>query len=137
VSASSSKSSEFFGAGPALIYVVDDEALIGEIVEAILLLEGFRVSLFRDPLQAWTAFCESEEKPDVIVTDYVMKPLNGMELIQKCRSIHKTIRSILYSGNAPAQIVDLYAIKPSAFLPKPFLPDTLVRLVESVLLKPA
>jgi CheY-like chemotaxis protein len=118
---------------PALVYVVDDETLIGQIVEAVLNLEGFNVRLFNNPLSAWNTFSEATEKPDVLVTDYVMRPLNGMELIQQFRSVVPEIPSILYSGNASAQITDLYAIKPSAFLPKPFLPETLVRMVRSLL----
>jgi DNA-binding NtrC family response regulator len=122
---------------PALIYVVDDDLLLGQIVEAILLMEGFRVRLFDDPALALTHFQSEAEKPDLLVTDFVMRPYNGMELIQKCRALTPKLRSILYSGNAPAQITDLYAVKPNAFIAKPFLPRNLVRLVESVLLHPA
>jgi len=118
---------------PPLIYVVDDEVLIAEIVQAILHLEGFKVQLFTNPSEAWRAFSEAEDKPDILVTDYVMHPLNGMELIQKFRSVLPALPSILYSGNASGQITDLYAMKPNAFLPKPFLPETLVRVVRSVL----
>jgi DNA-binding NtrC family response regulator len=118
---------------PTLIYVVDDEVLIAEIVEAILNLEGFDVRCFNDPQAAWKSFSDGPQKPDMLVTDYVMHPWNGMELIQKFRSVLPTLPSILYSGNTTAQITDLYAMKPNAFLPKPFLPETLVRLVRSVL----
>lgn len=122
---------------PALIYVVDDDLLLGQIVETILVMEGFRVRLFDDPAVALTHFQSEVEKPDLLVTDFVMRPYNGMELIQKCRALEPKLRSILYSGNAPAQITDLYAVKPNAFIAKPFLPKNLVRLVESVLLHPA
>jgi len=131
------ESVDWEGIPPALIYVVDDDVLLGQIVETILLMEGFRVANFSDPLAAWVAFEQAVEKPDLLVTDYVMRPYNGMELIQKCRAISPKLRTLLYSGNAPAQIVDLYAMKPNAFIAKPFLPKSLVTLIESLLLQSA
>lgn len=122
---------------PALIYVVDDDLLLGQIMEAILAMEGFRVRLFDDPSVALAAFESDLEKPDLLVTDFVMRPYNGMELIRKFRATSPKLRAILCIGNAPAQITDLYAMKPNAFIAKPFLPQALVALVESVLLQPA
>lgn len=36
-----------------LIYVVDDESMVGEVVEVILKLKGFRPRLFTDPEAAY------------------------------------------------------------------------------------
>jgi DNA-binding NtrC family response regulator len=115
------------------VFVVDDERLIGEIVSTILSMEGFTTRTFTDPAAALAAFAECAVKPDVLVTDYVMRPLNGMELIQKCRAIHPSVLTLLYSGNVSGHLMDLYAEKPHSFLEKPFHPKKLVRIVRSLI----
>ena len=120
-----------------LLYVVDDERLIAEIVERIFEIEGFKVQAFSDPLEALKAFSESARKPDVLLTDYVMKPLNGMELMQKCRALHPGLRTVLFSGNVTEKITDLYAQKPNAFVAKPFQPAALVNIVRQIINDPS
>lgn len=116
-----------------LIFVVDDEVMIGEVVEAILNMEGFESRFFSDPLRALKAVTESERKPDVLLSDYVMNPMNGMELIQRCKAMVPGLKTILYSGNVGEEITRLYSIKPDAFMAKPFLPKRLVGLVQKML----
>lgn len=116
-----------------LLYVVDDEKLIAEVVREIFEMEGFKVQAFSDPTAAWNAFCESARKPDILVTDYVMKPLTGMELMQKCRAMHPTLLTVLFSGNVTSKITELYAQKPNAFVAKPFQPAALVQVVKQLL----
>lgn len=116
-----------------LLYVVDDEKLIAEVVQEILEGAGYEVKVFSDPVSALNSFAESARKPDMILTDYVMKPLNGMELLQKCRTLHPALLTVLFSGNVTDKITDLYAQKPNAFVPKPFQPSALVRLVQQLL----
>jgi DNA-binding NtrC family response regulator len=119
--------------GVATIFVIDDEYLIADLVKTILELEGFRIQAFTDPAVAFEAFSRSVPKPDMIVTDYVMKPFNGMELMQKCRALDPSILTLLYSGNVSEQITDLYVQKPEAFLEKPFSPQSLVEIVRRLL----
>ena len=116
-----------------LIFVVDDEPMIGEIVASILDLEGYRSRVFTDPQKALAAFLETHPRPILLMTDYVMGPMNGMELIHKCRTAAPDLKTILYSGNVTEDITSIYVFKPDAFLPKPFLPATLLMLVQNVL----
>jgi len=115
------------------VFVVDDEPLIGEVVEVFLDKEGFEVSRFSDPEIAWRAFSEASPPPVLLVTDYVMRPFNGMELIQKCRGVHPGLLTLLYSGNVSAHITDHYPEKPHAFLGKPFHPKVLAETVMRLL----
>jgi DNA-binding NtrC family response regulator len=116
-----------------LLYVVDDERLIAEVVQQIFQIEGFKVEVFSDPAEALHAIRDASRKPDVLLTDYVMKPLNGMELVQKCREVHPALLTVLFSGNVTSKITDLYAQKPDAFVQKPFQPAALVQLVRELL----
>jgi len=62
-----------------------------------------------------------------------MSPYNGMELIERCKRVHPALKTILYSGNVGEEIMQYYSIKPDGFVSKPFLPKTLVAVVNSVL----
>jgi DNA-binding NtrC family response regulator len=115
------------------IFVVDDEIMVGEVVEAILNLEGFEARYFSDPTEALKAFRHAQIKPELLLSDYVMTPMNGMELIHHCKEDSPKLHTILYSGNVGEDIVRRYQIKPDAFLTKPFLPKTLVGLVQKML----
>ena len=116
-----------------LIYVVDDESMIGEVVEVILKLKGFTPKFFTDPDAAYQAIAKEDPKPDLLLTDFLMSPINGMELIERCKRVHPQLKTILYSGNVGDEIMQYYSAKPDGFLSKPFLPKTLVSVVNSVL----
>ncbi len=100
----------------AQIFVVDDETMVGEVVEAILNLEGFEARFFSDPQKALDAFIDADQKPHLLLTDFVMTPMNGMELIGRCKAELPSLRTILYSGNVGEDIVRQYNTKPDAFL---------------------
>jgi DNA-binding NtrC family response regulator len=116
-----------------LIYVVDDESMIGEVVEVILKLKGFRPRFFTDPEAAFQSIVNEEPKPDLLLTDFLMSPINGMELIERCKRVQPDLKTLLYSGNVGEEIMHYYSAKLDGFLSKPFLPKTLVSVVNSVL----
>ena len=116
-----------------LVYVVDDESMIGDVVQIILRLDGYTPKFFSDPEQAWHCFENEEVKPALLLTDYLMTPLNGLELIERCKAICPALRTILYSGNAGEDLLVQAKVRPDAFLRKPFLPRTLLALVRSTL----
>jgi DNA-binding NtrC family response regulator len=115
------------------VFVVDDESRIGELVQTILKLEGYDARCFSDPEQALSALEEEPQKPDLLLTDFVMQPINGMELIERSRRVVPNLKTILYSGNASEEVSQAYSTKPDRFLAKPFLPATLLALLEATL----
>jgi DNA-binding NtrC family response regulator len=114
-----------------LIVVVDDEPMIGEVVEAILQLEGYRTAVFENPVQALRAV--TELKPNLLLTDFVMPSMNGMELIEHSKKCVPELKTILFSGNFGEDIMSYYRVKPNKFLCKPFQPKALTELVREVL----
>lgn len=107
--------------------------MIGEVVEVILRLEGYQPRFFSDPEQAFEALSSAAAKPSLLLTDFLMSPINGMELIERCKEVQPGLKTILYSGNVGEEIMQYYQTKPDGFLSKPFLPKTLVGLVRNVL----
>ncbi|MFO1499765.1 MAG: response regulator [Verrucomicrobiota bacterium] len=118
---------------PKLIYVVDDEPMIGDVVQIILRMDGYCPKFFQDPELALQALIGQPAKPSLLLTDFRMSPINGMELIDRAKNHFPTLRTILYSGNAGEDILEQYRVRPDAFLRKPFLPRTLLSLVRSTL----
>ena len=116
------------------VFIVDDEAMVAEVVSVVLAMEGFNTRIFTSPVDALEAFEAAAEKPELLITDYIMHPYGGLDLIARCREIKPELRSILYSGNVGAEAIHRQQVKPDAFLSKPFLPKELIQTVHDSLL---
>lgn len=117
---------------PPVIFVVDDEPMIGEVVKAILEMEGLQVEVFQDPTLALAAL-QTSRQPDLLLTDFVMPSLNGMELIEQAKKAKPSLKTMLFSGNFGSEIMRYYPVKPDQFLSKPFQPKALTAMIKSVL----
>src|SRR5688572_7232971 len=118
---------------PPLIYIVDDEPLLLDLAEASLAPGGFTVKKFTDPGEALKSFAKARPKPDVLVTDYAMGKMNGVELLEKCRAHRSDLKCVLLSGTVGAEVVLDAPTKVDRFVGKPYQPETLLELVRRVL----
>jgi two-component system cell cycle sensor histidine kinase/response regulator CckA len=119
-----------------LIFIVDDEALLGQLAETVLSEPGFRTRTFLDPVDALRAVRDEGERPDLLVTDFVMGTMTGLELIEGCKACHPSLRTILLSGTVNETQVESYSIQPDIFIPKPYRVGAFVKSVID-LLRPA
>jgi len=103
---------------PATIFVVDDEPMLLDLAAAILKPAGFNVRTFRDPQVALVEFPAA--RPAVVVTDYAMGTMNGLEFLRQCRQINPLQKVLLLSGTVNENIYAGDADKPDAFLAKPY-----------------
>lgn len=94
---------------------------------------GFRVETFRDPSEALKSFAAAERKPEVVITDYAMHKVNGLELVVRCKELHPTQKVILVSGTVGPEVFADSPIKPDFFLPKPYEVDQLRNAVMGLL----
>jgi len=111
------------------VYVVDDERSLGAMIAEILELEGYRPSVFTDPRAALDALSAADHPPAVMVTDFAMDGLNGIELIRRSRKHHPSLKTVLVSGSMTGELLNRETTQPDAFLTKPFVPQTLVETV--------
>ena len=116
-----------------LIYIVDDEALLVDLAEASLAPAGYAVKKFVDPEAALKTFARARPKPDVLVTDYAMGKMNGLELLEKCREQNPELKCVLISGTVGAELVLNASVKVDRFVGKPYQPENLLELVRRVL----
>jgi CheY-like chemotaxis protein len=116
-----------------LLYVVDDEPLLVELAATVLQALGYEVQTFLDPGDALRAFTAAAPRPSVVITDYAMHTMNGMDLIRECRRLEPGQKIILISGTVDESIYRNAREKPDHFLAKPYLSNQLVELLASVL----
>jgi CheY-like chemotaxis protein len=120
-------------AKPATILVVEDEPMVGEVVCAMLQMGGLASTLAKGPDEALEILKDEQRQFALLLTDFRMPRMTGIELIQHAQSIRPGLKSILYSGNADESVAKGHKVRPDRFLPKPFTPKVLNNLVLEVL----
>ena len=116
------------------VLVVDDEVHIVHVVAIKLRNNGYDVLSADNGAEAFELACK--EKPDIIVTDFQMPVMTGLELVEKLRQRQETkdIPVIMLTARSFAipkeQQEDL---RISSCLSKPFSPKELLGNIEDVL----
>jgi DNA-binding NtrC family response regulator len=111
------------GAAKPLAFVVDDEPMLLDLNEATLRSLGFEVRRFRGAELALEEYKKSTSPPALIVTDYSMHRMTGLELVEACRLIHPGQRFLMVSGTVTAAVFENALVKPDEFMPKPYSLD--------------
>jgi CheY-like chemotaxis protein len=112
------------------IFVVDDEPMLLDLAAAILQPLGFDVRIFRDPKAALKEF--TAKQPVLLVTDYAMGEMNGLDLVRECRRVSPGQKIILLSGTVDENIYADSTAKPNRFLAKPYLVRDFVEAVTTL-----
>jgi len=120
--------------GP-LVFAVDDEPMLLELVAMVLKPLGCRVQTFRDPAAAVRAFSLAQPPPELIITDFAMHEMNGLDLIRDCRRIHPAQKILMVSGTVDEAIYYDSPHKPNQFLAKPYPAAQLAAIVRALLAK--
>ena len=102
--------------GEGLIYVVDDEPTLLELATVILEPLGYTVETFRSPETALRAFELAQPAPALVITDYAMHTLTGLELASACRRIRPKQKVLLVSGTVGPDILRDTPVQPDGFL---------------------
>jgi CheY-like chemotaxis protein len=118
-----------------LVFAVDDEPMLLELVTMVLEPLGYHVRSFRDPGTALRAFSLSNPRPALIITDFAMHSMNGLDLIRECRRMNPAQKILLVSGTVDETIYRDSPDKPDCFLAKPYPARQLAEMVKSVLRK--
>ncbi len=116
------------------VLVVDDEVHIVYVVAIKLRNNGYEAITAGDGAEAYALACE--EEPDIIIADFQMPVMTGLELIEKLRSNGRTkdIPVILLTARSFA-IDDerQQQLQISQCITKPFSPKELLRTIEDIL----
>jgi len=115
------------------ILVVDNEESILKMISEVLEVEGYKMRTASEGLEG--ARLLSENPPDLIISDYSMPGMNGLELLEMAREKAPEAARILCTGYADVEMA-LAAVNKGAvnrILTKPFAPDELLLSVENCL----
>jgi len=114
------------------ILVVDDEATVCRSIRQALLCEEYDIDI---ALSGEEALRMDENKDyEVMVVDLMMPGLNGLDLLRSIKAKNSSARIIMVTGY-PTMKNTLQAMQIGAFdfLPKPFLPSDLRKIVVKAL----
>jgi DNA-binding NtrC family response regulator len=117
-----------------VILVVDDEPFVLNIVTNILRNAGFSVLSASSADEALEIARRNASPIHLLISDVVMPGLTGPALADRFSEIHPETECMFMAGlpDTP-EVCDRILRRGRAFLPKPFVPQTLVKKVHEVL----
>lgn len=136
MSASSVQSNSQSADNRPLVFTVDDEPMLLELATMILQPLGFRVETFRDPTTALRAFTTANPLPTLILTDFAMHRMTGLDLVRDCRKINPQQKVLMVSGTIDERAFRDSPHQPDAFLPKPYTATDLIATVKKLVNTP-
>jgi CheY-like chemotaxis protein len=116
------------------ILIADDEIHIIHVVAIKLRNNGYEVVAANNGAEAYEVACR--ERPDIVVTDYQMPLVTGLELIEKLRADERTrdIPVILLTARSFAVSPEQQAsLGVANCLSKPFSPKELLKTIQDIL----
>ncbi|MBI2298154.1 MAG: response regulator [Armatimonadetes bacterium] len=115
------------------ILAVDDEKHIVRLIQVNLERAGYQVSTANDGVQALDLV--AQERPDLIVLDWMMPQLNGMETLKRLKANPATADIPVIMLTAKSQDADVFKGWQSGvdcYLTKPFNPMELLTFVKRI-----
>lgn len=102
-----------------VVFIVDDEPELVEILEKIIGNEGYEIHTFSNGQSALDAF--EKIKPDVILSDIMMPNLDGIKMLKAFDSLSSVAPVIFISGNiSKEKMQEAMQFGAYAFIDKPF-----------------
>ena len=109
---------------PMRLMVIDDEPTVGRRLKQVLSKSGFDVEVFTSPLAALERMAENPF--DIVVTDFRMKELNGMQVLEKILELSPRTKVIIITGYARIETAtEAFRAGGFDFIAKPFRLDEL------------
>jgi chemotaxis protein histidine kinase CheA len=119
------------------ILVVDDAALMRRRMEGSLSTHGFTIFTCSDGLEAWN-WLQTNERPDLMITDVEMPNMDGFTLIDRCRQTGLDLPILVVSSRLSEEWgKEARRLGASDYLNKGFSTPELIGKVNQLLAVPA
>lgn len=118
--------------GHETILLVEDDAAVRELVRDELLKLGYRVFEAKNGLEACLVGTQQMGALQLLLTDVVMPGMSGTELAQHLRVIKPDLKLLFISGYTDDVGIGA-GDSASAYLQKPFTPESLSKVVRDLL----
>ena len=117
------------------ILLVDDEKDILDLFTEYLSSNGFNTISFQNPLDAFEYFYKNQSNCSLVITDYKMPQMSGIDLIKKIKDTNCQIRTIVISAfikdNLPYD--KSYITTVDRILEKPVYLDRLKKVIHELI----
>lgn len=116
------------------VLVIDDEEQVREFCCEWLNLLGYDTISAVDGMEGVQVFCERMNEIDIVLMDFVMPRMNGVEAFEELVRIKPDLNVILCSGYTEEDIGRRFlGRRPASILHKPYDMDTLKAVIERLL----
>ena len=121
--------------GFATILLVEDESGLRKLMSKVLEKQGYRVLETKDGEEALSICQDNLAHIDLVVTDYAMPRMTGLQLKEKVLALRPGMKFLLISGYAEGVVENSFKqdLNGGDFLEKPFLPEELARKIREML----
>lgn len=120
--------------GSETVLVVEDEAMLLELLKSTLEGKGYRVLPARDGIEAIDQYRQYAREVAVVLSDVGLPRMSGIETCLELKRINPTVKLILASGYLdPAMKQELVGVEAREFIQKPYNPDEVLRRVRAVI----
>lgn len=114
------------------ILYVDDDSLLTSTFSTLMDLEGFDdVVIYNNPQEA----CEylKDNEPDLIISDFLMPEMNGLEFLKKAKNLYPEVSTILLTAYADKEnaIKTINEIGVYKYIEKPWDNDDLIMNIKN------
>ena len=114
------------------IMVVDDDELIRLALKINLERAGFDISIAETAESALERL--NEHQYDLLLNDFLMPGINGLELMLQAKKIYPDIKVIIFSGFAEESMPDMFLeLGADYFFQKPINTKDLVKCIQNIL----
>ena len=111
------------GAGCHVMYVDDDPTIVSAM-ERLLTRRGYRVQGFTSPAKALEQLRTSPDVPSLLVSDYNMAEMSGLDVARQAAEIHPHLPVVIVSGYIDERVERTgRALGVREFVHKPDLPE--------------
>jgi len=101
------------------VLVVDDEAILRNLLDKILKREGYSVFLAQSAMEALQTL--SDNKIDIVLSDVKMPEMDGFALLRKIKEEYPGVGTIMMTGYEDAfSVKDALLLGADDYITKPF-----------------
>ncbi|MGD9950344.1 MAG: response regulator [Desulfobulbus sp.] len=120
--------------GPAMnILIVDDEAMLLQSIQIGLQNRGYCVVTATSGEQALGYLHDNGQSIDLVVTDYLMPGMNGIQFLILLRNKYPDMPTLFMTAYADTKmVIDAFRHRCDGFMQKPFSLQQLVEEIEGI-----
>ena len=115
------------------VLVVEDEAAVRQVLQRMLIAEGYTVVTAANGAEALELFAARKDEVDLLITDIVMPEMGGRELARQCCNLRQRLKVIYLSGYTKDSLLSQQTFEEGTeFIEKPFTRDAILERIARV-----